>query len=203
MSDILSLFFLGLLYGATTCSITCLPYLSPYLLATGKGFKDGILSSFTFVLGKLFTYALLGSLAGYLGYMFITENSSNVRFIQGVTLITAGLSLPFINSGGCYKKTQIMSRAASLFTLGVSTSLIPCLPLLTVLLLAAREGSVTWGLIYGFIYGLGIVISPTIIMGGILSLISKTIKAEARSFIPYFQGISILIMVIMGIRIII
>ena len=65
MSDLIGLFLLGLLYGATICSITCLPYLGPFLLTTGEGFKDGILSSFAFFTGKLVVYATLGGCAGF------------------------------------------------------------------------------------------------------------------------------------------
>lgn len=202
MHDFVSLFFLGLMYGATICSISCLPYLGPYLLTTGNGFKDGITSSLTFISGKLFTYVILGGSAAYLGYVLIPENNLTVRFIQGTTLIAAGFALPFINRGGCHKKGQIMGKGASLFALGVSTSLIPCLPLLSMFLLAAKSGSVITGFTYGFMYGLGLVISPILIAGGVLALISKIVKLEARSFIPYLQGISVLLMVVTGIRII-
>ena len=203
MSDISSLFLLGLLYGTTTCTITCLPYLSPYLLTTGKGFKEGITSSLTFSFGKLFTYIILGGIAAFLGHTLIPADDAKAKLIQGTIIIITALALPFISSGGCQKKSQIIGKASSLFALGISTSLIPCPPLMTILLVAANGGSVTMGLLYGTMYGLGIVISPIIIMGGILSQISKTVKVEARSFIPYLQGISILIMVVMGVRIII
>lgn len=51
-------------------------------------------------------------------------------------------------------------------------------------------------------YGLGLILSPTFIASGILSLVSKVLKVEAKGFIPYLQGISVLLMVIMGIKII-
>lgn len=50
-------------------------------------------------------------------------------------------------------------------------------------------------------YGLGLILSPTLI-AGILLLVSKVVKVEAKGFIPYLQGISVLLMVIMGIKII-
>lgn len=201
MHDAVHLFLLGLVYGTTVCSLTCLPYLGPYLLATGKGFRDGIRSSLTFISGKIFTYLVLGASAAYLGHILMPENYPEVRFIQGTTLIIAGLVLPLIREG-CNKKSRLMIKGASLFALGISTSIVPCLPLLGLFILAAKSGSLIKGSIYGLMYGLGLILSPTLIAGGILSLVSKVVKVEAKGFIPYLQGISVLLMVIMGIKII-
>lgn len=68
-------------------------------------------------------------------------------------------------------------------------------------MLAAKSGSLIKGSIYGLMYGLGLILSPTLI-AGILLLVSKVVKVEAKGFIPYLQGISVLLMVIMGIKII-
>lgn len=66
-----------------------------------------------------------------------------------------------------------------------------------------KGGSVVYGLSYGFIYGIGIAISPLILAGGGLSLITERLKIEVKGFIPYLQGISVIIMVATGIRMII
>ncbi|MFH1953218.1 MAG: sulfite exporter TauE/SafE family protein [Pseudomonadota bacterium] len=203
MSDIIGLFLLGLLYGATICSISCLPYLGPYLLSTGKGFKDGIFSTFTFLTGKLVVYATLGGCAAFLGNVWMFHEEMPVGYIMGIVLIIVGLFLPFVAGGGCHKKARLMGKSASLFLLGISTSLIPCPPLVAIFALAAKEGSIISGVSYGLSYGLGLTLSPVLIAGGCLSLISKKIKLEALGFIPYMQGLSVLIIVIMGIRLLI
>ena len=87
--------------------------------------------------------------------------------------------------------------------LGVSTSLIPCPPLVTMFLLAAKNGSFISGISYGLVYGLGLILSPLIIAGGGLSVVSKIIKTEVKGFAPYLQGISVVMIVIMGAKILI
>lgn len=200
MNDAAGLFFMGLFYGTTVCSMSCLPYLSPYLLSTGTGFKEGVVSSAAFLGGKLISYSILGGVAAYLGHTLMIKDFLPAKSILGITIIIVGLSIPFINRGGCQKKSHVIGKRMSLFTLGVSTSLIPCPTLLSMFLLAAKEGSVIYGASYGFIYGLGIAVSPLILAGGGLSLISERLKIEVKGFIPYLQGISVLIMVLTGIK---
>ena len=45
MGEAMGVFFLGLAYGATICSLTCLPCLGTYLMGCGNGFRDGIIAS--------------------------------------------------------------------------------------------------------------------------------------------------------------
>lgn len=200
MPDLFGLFLLGVVYGATTCSITCLPYLSPYLLATGKGFRDGIGSSAAYLSGKVLTYAVLGALAAAMGHMLFSGDNAAIRLIQGITLIVTGLALPFIAREGCRKKEQMPGRNASLFALGMSSSLVPCFPVLNMLTAAAKSGSVVQGSASGLFYGAGIALSPLLILGGVFAVIAKTVHAEARSFTPYLRGLAMIAMVIMGIK---
>ncbi|MEW6738861.1 MAG: cytochrome c biogenesis CcdA family protein [Nitrospirota bacterium] len=203
MHDAAGLFLLGLLYGTTVCSLTCLPYLGPYLLSTGRGFTDGMKSSLLFLSGKLICYMFIGGLSAYLGNVLMLDKSMSAKLIMGIAIIAFGLSIPFVSRGECCNKRQVMGKNISLFLVGISTSLIPCPPLVTMFLLAAKNGSLISGISYGLIYGLGLTISPLIIAGGGLSVISKIIKTEVKGFVPYLQGISVVMIVIMGARILI
>lgn len=199
MCDAGGLFLLGLLYGTTVCTLTCLPYIGPYLLSTGRGFADGVKSSFLFLSGKLTCYMSIGGLSAYLGNVLGLDRETT-KWIMGIAIIAFGLSIPFVSRGECCKKGQVIGKGISLFLLGVSTSLIPCPPLVTMFLLAAKNGSVISGISFGLIYGLGLTLSPLIIAGGGLSIISKIIKIEVKGFVPYMQTISMVIMVILGIK---
>lgn len=203
MHDAAGLFLLGLLYGTTVCSLTCLPYLGPYLLSTGRGFADGMKSSLLFLSGKLICYMFIGGLSAYLGSVLMLDKGMAPKWIMGIAIIAFGLSIPFVSRGKCCNKRQVMGKNISLFLVGISTSLIPCPPLATMFMLAAKNGTLVSGISYGLIYGLGIILSPLVIAGGGLSVISKTIKAEIKGLVPYLQGISVVIIVVMGIRIII
>ena len=201
MPEILSLFFLGVIYGLTICSLSCLPYLTPYLMSTGKGFRDGINSSFVFISGKLLVYSALGGMAAYIGSKLVVNDFLYLKYTIGGILITVGLLLPFVSKGGCTKRHQLAGKRLSLFALGVSTSLIPCPSLVSMSLLAANKGSVFIGASYGFVFGLGLMISPLVIASGAISLISKSVKIEVKGFTPYLNALSVIIIVMMGVRV--
>lgn len=200
MSDIPGLYLIGLLYGATVCSMTCLPVLSPYLLATGRGFRDGVLSSVAYLAGKVITYAVLGACAATAGRALFADSEGTLRTIQAATLIVTGLALPFIAGKGCGQKSSVAGRNASLFALGVSTSLVPCLPAASMLVIAAKSGTLLHGSAAGLVYGAGIATSPLLIAGGLFGMIAKTVQVEALRFIPLVRGIAALVMIVMGVR---
>ena len=201
MPEIFSLFLLGVVYGLTICSISCLPYLSTYLMSTGKGFRDGIKAAFVFISGKLLIYSMLGGLAAYIGSKLVVNDFLHLKYTIGGILIAVGLLLPFISKGGCTKRHQLAGKRLSLFALGVSSSLIPCPSLVSMSLLAANKGSVFIGASYGFVFGLGLMISPLVIASGVISLISKAVKVEVKGFAPYLNALSVIIIVMMGVRI--
>ncbi|MDT8317405.1 MAG: sulfite exporter TauE/SafE family protein [bacterium] len=201
MPEILSLFSLGVVYGLTICSLSCLPYLSTYLMSTGKGFRDGVNASFVFISGKLLIYSALGGMAAYIGSKLVVNDFLHLKYTIGGILIAVGLLLPFISKGGCNKKHQRTGKRISLFALGISSSLIPCPSLVSMSLLAANKGSVLIGASYGLIFGLGLMISPLVIASGLVSLISKAVKVEVKGFAPWLNALSVIIIVMMGVRV--
>ena len=203
MGEAGGLFVLGLIYGMTLCSLSCLPYLAPYIVGTGTGFKDGVKSSFVFLCGKVLVYTAFGAIAAYIGSKLVINDYRLAANIIGISLIAIGLSLPFmIKKKGCSGKHSTFGKRASLFALGITTSLIPCPTLAAMTLLAAQKGVILTGAIYGLSFGLGIMVSPLLIAGGGIAMISERVKAEVKGFTPYLNGLSILIIVMMGIRII-
>lgn len=197
MHDALSLVLLGMVYGATVCSLSCLPYFGPYLMGTGNGFNDGLASSLFFILGKLCCYTALGGVAAVLGQAFTLNRSHHV--IMGILLLGVALALPLVTREGCRRRCQVIGKRGALFVLGIISSLIPCPPLVAIFLMAANKGLILSGMSYGFFYGLGLVVSPMIILGGGFAMISEKIKKEARGFAPYMQGLAMLIMMVMAV----
>lgn len=195
-TDPAGLFCLGLLYGATVCSITCLPYLGPYLLGTGNGFKDGVFSALLFLLGKVCCYAVLGGLAGLCGQALVA--SDTLLAIMGAAVILAGISLPAFGGRSCGRPCRQAGRRLTIFALGTSTSLVPCPPVSAMLLLAAERGSAAAGMVYGTVYGAGLLFSPLLAAGGGAALIGRHCRLEAGKLTPYLRGLAALIMVMMG-----
>ena len=198
--DPAGIFGLGLIYGTTVCSMTCLAYIGPYLLGTGDGFRDGVLSSLAFGLGKICCYVFLGGLAGYLGRKLAYSPAHT--WAMGLIIIGVALSMPFIAKRRCRNRCRGGRQRASLLTLGAATSLVPCPPVLAVLALAATRGSMFTGMGFGLFFGLGIMISPLILVGGGLALVSRKLREQVKSFMPYLQGVAMAIMILLGANII-
>jgi len=198
--DSLSLFLLGAANGLLFCSFSCLPFLGPYLLGVGRGFKGGMIATAVFIAGKLIAYSVLGGMAAFGGHVLQLDSGGWFRFALGVPLILAGLSIPFVNRNRCGSSCGM--RSISFFGLGLVASLVPCPSLTAVFALAAQSGKVFFGVAYGMIFGLGLILSPLIVIGGGLSMISEKIREETSRFVPVVQTLSILVMVLMGVRII-
>lgn len=199
MGEAGGVFLLGLAYGATFCSLTCLPCLGTFLMGCGNGFRDGVIGAMFFMIGKVVSYTLFGGLAGLLGHV-MTLSPSQQRVIPGIALIGGALILPFMSPDSCQRPPAINGRRSSLLLLGLATSLVPCPPLAAVFLLAARQGTWLAGGSYGFLYGAGLMLSPLLIAGGGLALIAKKIRLELDGRRPYLQGAAMLIMIIMGLQ---
>lgn len=196
------LFLLGVIYGATLCTVTCLPYIGPYILSTGDGFKDGLYSSLAFLAGKLITYMIMGGMAAYLGAELLSNNEAVAKYITGVILIAVGASL-FIarkNKSPCGRIQKAATRAP-LVMLGISTSMLPCPAVIAMFTFAIKSGSVVYGAIYGGVYGAGVAMSPLLIIGGGVSMIANTLKVEVHRTMPYLRAISGILIALMGAKI--
>lgn len=200
MPDPAGLFTLGLTYGLTVCSLTCLPFLAPYLMGTGQGFKTGMVNSVCFLAGKLMVYAAMGGVAAYIGQAF--DFGTKGQLIMGLVLIGAALSMPYTNRRKCKTGCRKDHKNISMIAMGAGSSLAPCPPLAAIFMLAAQRGSVVMGVSYGLIYGLGLLVSPLIIAGGSLSFMSSSIRQQLGRKMIYIEGVAMLVMVSMGVNII-
>ncbi len=198
--EVAALFFLGIFSGLTVCGFSCLPLLGPFLLSTGNGFKDGISATVLFILGKITAYSALGGLAALLGHALFIDSSGAMRFVSGAPLIAAGVTLPLLYRKKCGAACRI--RSISCLGLGLVTSLLPCPSLMAVFALAAKEGNVMHGLLYGLAFSSGLMVSPLLIIGGGISMISDKIRREAARFMPAVQVMSGIIMILLGTKII-
>jgi len=196
ISDLSSLFLLGLTYGASVCSFSCLPYFGPYLIGSGSGFRDGVISTSTFAAGKILSYSCLSGIAALFGRTLTA--TPGIKVAMGLTIMLAAVSMPFITRNGCLKRVQVVGKRFSMFALGGVSSMLPCPPLSAVLLLASQQQSIPGGILYGFCYSLGLLISPMLLIGGGIALVSHKIRLEMRGIVPYMQGFAIIIMLALG-----
>ncbi len=194
------LFLLGMVNGASICSLSCFHYLSPYLMGTGQGFRDGVLASWIFVCGKIVSYSIMCGCAAAFGKLFLSETSKPGGILPGIILIAAAISIPFSRHLGCSTTRCTTARKVSLFGLGVSSSLLPCPTMATVFLLVAEKKVVIAGMGYGAMFGLGLALSPLLIIGGGLSMIANHLRLETGKLMSAVKALSIIIMIGMGIQ---
>ncbi|MGD8833487.1 MAG: sulfite exporter TauE/SafE family protein [Desulfobacteraceae bacterium] len=200
LQELFSLFLLGMISGAGICSLSCLHYLGPYLMGTGRGFRDGVLASWIFLCGKIVSYSILCGFAAIFGKLFLSETFRPGGVLPGIILIAIAFTIPFSRRPGCGTNRCTTTRKVSLFGLGVSSSLLPCPTMAAVFLLAANKGAIIAGMGYGAMFGVGLALSPLMIIGGGLSMIANRLRLEPGNLISAVRALSIIIMIGMGIR---
>lgn len=175
---------MGLAFGAGPCNITCLPYLGPVFLGQQNGKGAAWRTIIPFSMGRLTSYSLLGAVAGSFGYAATTwiEDGPAAQ-ILGIATVIIGILMMRGRLGGskaCSRHAQETGEVTigqltpsrkrpffsmTLFTMGAGMALNPCVPLATVLTVAAAMATPTDGLMLGLAFGTGAVAIPTLIFG--------------------------------------
>jgi len=141
LADVGTLLVEGLLLGltiGTSCLLTCLPILLAHITADHPGWKNGLISSISFSLGRLFAYSVYAILFGLTGYLIneFVESSTLLFLIFSVIMVTFlliyGLALsigedyfPSLTKKVCaFTQTKHSS-----IVLGILVGLFPCGPL--------------------------------------------------------------------------
>ncbi|MBF0220191.1 MAG: sulfite exporter TauE/SafE family protein [Gammaproteobacteria bacterium] len=181
---------MGLAFGAGPCNITCLPFLGPVFLREGNRGGTDWHTIVPFSLGRLTSYAMLGAIAGSFGYAAtVWIESGRAAQILGIATMIIGLLMlrgkggakscqrDHDNQAATVKREMVVQSAIpkkrvtgplfslSLFGMGVGMALNPCVPLATVLTVAATMATPANGLLLGLSFGVGAVAIPTIIFG--------------------------------------
>ncbi|MCK9373931.1 MAG: sulfite exporter TauE/SafE family protein [Sulfuricurvum sp.] len=158
---LLSLFVVALSYGATACMLSCMPLLSPILLANSSTRQESLALLLPITAGRITGYTLL-SLVAYIGSALIQsllKDSVLMGYLLGsVTLILAlRLWSAQRTANGCCttsSRPKVQGNIA-LFATGLLLSLSLCAPVMTMMALSAATPSLGWALLYGLVFGLG------------------------------------------------
>lgn len=176
---------MGLAFGAGPCTVTCLPYLGPVFLTQEGGWRRTIGVILPFSAGRLAGYCALGIVAGYAGYAatnWFEEGPAGIML--GIATVVLGLLL--LRRAGKGSACAVKTRAEqtvplpgertsgkvmplSLFGLGMGMALNPCVPLGTVLTVAAAGADPLLGGELGLAFGLGAVVVPAIVFGAVVA----------------------------------
>jgi len=206
----LGAFFLGLTYGLTYCTFACAPYLVAYIGGAQKGLVRGIHATLIFGLGRITTYALLGGLAGILGgllYSYDLKRYAGIAF--GVVIIVIGIGI-FVKrrslTCGNMDRDKLWPVSRHLphnidvgaFAMGTALGLMPCAPLVAVLLYSAALFSPLQSAVLASLFGLGTMVSPLLLVGGLSGWLSGLIRDETPDYRGWMSGICGGILILMG-----
>lgn len=176
-------FIIGLLYGFSLCTSSCLPYVASYIAAVGADFRKGVFITLTYNMGRVASYTVVGILAGFLSsilrvvlsesLIFDFQNYASYAF--GAITIAVGVSM-LLRSRSMPNCTMDVKNALDkcvgkidtyAFLLGFSRGFVICPPLAMLILYAIAFGSPFDGSLIPIIFGIGTTISPILPLGGV------------------------------------
>jgi thiol:disulfide interchange protein DsbD len=215
----LSALLLGIIYGATFCTLTCSPFIASYIIGTDKGTRRGIWLSIIFNSGRVITYGVLGLLVGLAGGAFLVEGvyARWGALVFGIAVAALGIWIavrrrPDRVGCACGPEASWMQRLRHRFEpkegdggelsaagMGLLIGLVPCPPLIALLLFSAAIGSAAMGLVLGLLFGIGTIISPIIIVAAAAGWFSDRVSREAPLMTSGLRRMAGLMLVLLGI----
>jgi uncharacterized protein len=181
-----------------------------------------------FSLGRMAGYSLLGAIAGSFGFAATTWIEEGVAgIVLGIATILVGLFLlkgTFFKQKSCSTNNETLTNtnnisvvhkihpkpetkplkksslylSLSLFTMGTGMALNPCIPLITILTVAATMATPIDGARLGIAFGLGAVIIPTLFFAFVISHFSQQIKKHLNQWRQTLERISGSMLILLG-----
>ena len=185
------------MYGVTFCTLTCSPFIAAYVVGTDRGTRRGVWLSLLFNGGRIATYGLLGVVVGLAGAAFLGEAAfarwGAPAFGGLVVAIGVWIAVRRRASGcACGREASMAERLGSRLRpggegnregyaalMGVLIGLVPCPPLVALLVFAATYGSAATGLVLGIVFGVGPLLSPMLLVAAAAGWFSDRIATEA------------------------
>ena len=198
---------MGFFYGLTLCSFSCLPLVGSYVFGTQAKFEGGFFATGVFIISKSATYGLMGALSGLVGSVILeTVRPGWVLCAGGLLIIFVGI-IVWRRRSTCSPHTSLIENRMSkwqtyrhMASMGIATSLMPCLPLSAVLLYAASTSSMVTGGALALLFGLGTSASPLYYIGGAAGWLSGKIRQAIPQYQGLLQKLSSLILILMGLK---
>ncbi len=204
---------LGLVFGMGSCTIACLPYLGPIFLASEGGVRRSWRIMLPFSLGRLTSYAVLATVAGFTGQILGKGVAGQeLRWLMGAAALLLGAALLLRRSEGsaCASSGEVTlvqdarGRSAQtlmpggLFLLGAGMALSPCAPLGSVIFSAAVGASAWHGLWLGLGFGLGAIVIPTIFYGIGFAWFGSRLREQLRNSHKHIVRLSAALLIATG-----
>lgn len=211
MKIAVELFIIGIAVSFGPCLASCGQVILPYIAATKRGWREGFKATIIFSFTCLVVYVILGLLAGLLGRMLVIwfRQFGYLIFLTGGIFVSIIGVIIILSKGSGHRFCQFLNRQVAdddikgPVLLGLTLSILPCLPLLGVLAYIALRSQNLWeGAFYGFAFGLGKFISPVIPLGVLAGGLSKGVAGNSRINI-FFKWLCGIILFLIGLSFVI
>jgi sulfite exporter TauE/SafE len=179
MQFLLEALILGLIYGLGPCMVSCAPVLVPIITASAKDYKQGIIATLIFSLGRIISYAILGAISGFFGKTL--DRFISPRVI-GIVLIFVAVSIFFNFHNRCLISKLKITGYHLAFVSGIVMGFTPCGPMVAALALAILAKSIFLGAIIGVVFGIGTTLSPLLIIGLISGAWAKKLSSNPEFY---------------------
>jgi len=181
-----SLFLIGLSYGATACMLSCMPFLSPILLANSRSVSHAMAVVLPFSIGRVVSYILMAMFASVsmLQVKSIIDNPAISQVILGsATMLIAVVMFyrTFSESSSHSCSSSSTSSKAGIvgyFSMGLAISLNPCAPIMTLIAAAANSSSLSNAAFMGLSFGLGAIGATLLFYGFFISSVARELISQ-------------------------
>lgn len=208
-----TVWLLGVSMGMTACTVTCLPFMGTWALGRAGGGYEALTHTLAFLGGRIFAYATLGAVAGLVGMSLARALGGNLGNIAiGMASVLAGLWLLWRPPGRTAapatslapirfheRRTAVRDGLPPVF-LGAALSLTPCVPLASLLALAANAGGAPEGAAYGLAFGIGAAATPILVLVPLAGHLGRELKADRSWLLRWLTWGSAAILIVLGVR---
>ncbi len=221
-----TVWLLGVSMGLTACTVTCLPFMGTWALGRASGQREAFVHTGVFLAGRVTTYTLLAALSGAVGFGLAQALGGPLgNTLIGAASVLAGLWLLAKPTGkACsavlpagrpsgrkrpeeaaptFAPVQVHRRKADslppLF-LGAALSLTPCMPLASLLALAANAGSATEGAFFGLAFGLGAAMTPMLVLVPLAGRLGRELRAGRAWLSRWLLWSAAAVLILLGLR---
>lgn len=206
----LSIFLIGLSFGATACMFSCMPFLTPVLIKNSDNIKQSLGVMIPFSLGRIFTYTLIAVISFLSAALIKTllQNNTVLNTILGTVTVLLGCVM-FYNSYknnktcGVHKpiaKQQSFSRFG-FFAMGATISINLCTPVVSLIALSSSSASIYSAIAFGISFGVGAVLFTLLFYGFFFSTLIKGLLEQFSRYKKHLEFSASLFLIFVGILI--
>lgn len=199
----ITIFLIGVQLGATACAISCLPIITPILLANNAlNAKESLKILFKYFLGKIFAYMSISMIAFFGVNLFKNVLMPIVPFnkIGASLIILVGIFLlitSIMQNKSC-KSPCGTSFKYGYFGIGFLSSFSFCLPVMSLVTTSALSSSLLISALYGLCFGVGVTVIPFLFFYFFIFKITNEISVQLIKNKKLISVLSSLLLIIVG-----